>query len=857
MLNNPNKNAPLGKKWGMTTNQKANNMQKDNKDNMFNGDNTDPKPKNQGPLKVINEQGAFKPDVVTLKDRGNIDYDPEEVQRFFDTVFHTLEEDENILAWSQKSNVPVYPKTIARVMKQLTQTNLPKAFYFGTSTCHVHEDGNLYNRKQLFDRLHVMVLDDIGTKIPVGRLPIDLVPNYIIETSEGNYQYGYILKEPIDNLELAEAFIHLVYTSGLSDSGGKMPTKVVRMPCGINGKKGDKGDFRVRLVELNDDYWTPEELLDVMDVGVKWSDVVEDAKAATAGKTAMMSGTSAWSPVKTVAPCLNGVIDPLLEWLYEQDMVVTDNGEWVTVPCPWGHDHTSGGTTAGYSPVGRGGFPNMRAFHCFHDSCSANKTDAFLQLCATNGAPRVPIIDHVADLVADYAFVASENSAYKIRGVKRPLCVKMDAFKNLHPKKVGVYGEDGKRIAVAEHALWLNAPNRLNVHGMVYAPDQPYTIVKEGDTQNLNLYSPPEWGKGDYRKIDIDNFLYFLDYLIPTDSEREYFLDWLAMKAQNVTFKGAAILMVAPTQGTGRTTLTDMLATLFTPQNTKKVTFKQLCAVGDAGAYNEWQESLLVTCDEVMSQGSRHTVYENMKELFDPRPKNILINPKYGRQRFTTVYTSYIMLTNHEDAVGQLGGDRRIYVIENTLTPNTPQYFVDLNAWLNEKAEDGTPLWARSVWRWLQKRKPDINLMNAPAPETDGKRAMIANTQSVCDHFIEAVLETHNGLMPTSTLQELATDVFTARGDMEADKIASIAVLVAKKRTLATDARLRLNGKQTRIRISKAEMSSLGISGMKKSEYSEILHDHCVKTFNDVIAPMYEDYDKLVNKINDLIDALL
>lgn len=287
-------------------------------------DNTNT-PKETQPDNSIN---TAKPAVSTIPNRGKIDYDIEQINKFFDTVFHSpLEQDEYIIGWASNSNIPSYPKDIDKVIDKLEKTSLAKACYFGTSTVTPAEDGELYNRKSQFKRLHVVVLDDIGTKVKASDLPADLVPNYIIESSEGNFQYGFILEQPIEDYELAEALIHLVYTSGYSDTGGKMPTKVVRMPCGINGKKGDKGDFRVNLQTLNTEYWSPAELLDVLDVGVSWEDVVNDVNVAKQGRTSQFTGTSMWSPIKPTAASLDGIIDPVLEWLYEQNLVKNDTGD--------------------------------------------------------------------------------------------------------------------------------------------------------------------------------------------------------------------------------------------------------------------------------------------------------------------------------------------------------------------------------------------------------------------------------------------------------------------------------------------------------------------------------------------------
>ena len=49
--------------------------------------------------------------------------------------------------------------------------------------------------KKCFHALHTIMLDDIGTKVDMERLTLE--PSWLLETSPGNYQAGYILRDPI------------------------------------------------------------------------------------------------------------------------------------------------------------------------------------------------------------------------------------------------------------------------------------------------------------------------------------------------------------------------------------------------------------------------------------------------------------------------------------------------------------------------------------------------------------------------------------------------------------------------------------------------------------------------------------
>lgn len=137
-----------------------------------------------------------KQDIATIAEK--FDYNLQLLDDFLDLVFAKAGDDDNILTWSAKG-APGYPVSDETLLKNLERIPVGRSLYFGTSSCTPDPiEGRLYNRKALFNRFFVLVLDDIGTKVPVSKIPDKLKPTYIIESSPGNFQYGYVLKEPLD-----------------------------------------------------------------------------------------------------------------------------------------------------------------------------------------------------------------------------------------------------------------------------------------------------------------------------------------------------------------------------------------------------------------------------------------------------------------------------------------------------------------------------------------------------------------------------------------------------------------------------------------------------------------------------------
>lgn len=135
-----------------------------------------------------------------------------------------------------------------------TKSDLSKPGFFVTpwqhGQCyHVKHGGNAYyctsshlladpfrRTKDNFTGLHVVGLDDIGTKIPKDR--IKLKASYELETSDGNFQIGYILKEPITDIGVVDRIGKALVRTGLTDEGaGGLASRLFRLPQGWNSKR--------------------------------------------------------------------------------------------------------------------------------------------------------------------------------------------------------------------------------------------------------------------------------------------------------------------------------------------------------------------------------------------------------------------------------------------------------------------------------------------------------------------------------------------------------------------------------------------------------------------------------------------
>lgn len=131
--------------------------------------------------------------------------------------------------------------------------------YFTISTFYADDKNVARRRKALYRQTHCIVLDDVKEKLvqsEVDKLP---TPTWVLETSNGSEQWGYILVTPSTERAKVENLLDGLIANGLApdgkDSGMKGVTRYVRLPEGINNKAKklvDGQPFKCRMLE-----WSP------------------------------------------------------------------------------------------------------------------------------------------------------------------------------------------------------------------------------------------------------------------------------------------------------------------------------------------------------------------------------------------------------------------------------------------------------------------------------------------------------------------------------------------------------------------------------------------------------------------------
>jgi hypothetical protein len=239
--------------------------------------------------------------------------------------------------------------------------------------CPLHHDRNNYvaissfreeekrfkRRKAQFSRTWCIMIDDIGTKIPREALPSDLLPTLVVETSPGNFQVSYFLKQPQTNGDLAADGIKRIIeklTGGGVDPGMAGVTRVLRLPEGINGKPTCIVDGKPWQCKVW--VWRPgvrtawNDLRDAFDITERHRNYVEPNDGVTQERIR----------------CFRLMRDAIKSLGLVKH--ATGSG-WMDITCPWIAHHTARANTgtAVAPPMKANGF--MGGFKCHHGHCES------------------------------------------------------------------------------------------------------------------------------------------------------------------------------------------------------------------------------------------------------------------------------------------------------------------------------------------------------------------------------------------------------------------------------------------------------------------------------------------------------
>ena len=222
--------------------------------------------------------------------------------------------------------------------------------YTSIASFNAGEDGVYRRRLTHFAAGHLILLDDIRTKVPLER--IKLRPSLSVETSPGNFQFWYILDKPELDAFKFNGVIQSFKEQRLTDGGGSNIVRVGRLPVGSNTKDTLPAPFQqqVEHCELSLRY-ALKTLVAAFKLNVRPKPKFKAPHAPRTGD------------------------DPIPTFLIKAGYVISGHPGAYDLRCPFAKHHSDPKDTSGAVY-----FLESRKFHCQHESCKRRNRESLILL---------------------------------------------------------------------------------------------------------------------------------------------------------------------------------------------------------------------------------------------------------------------------------------------------------------------------------------------------------------------------------------------------------------------------------------------------------------------------------------------
>lgn len=282
------------------------------------------------------------------------------------------------------------------------------------------------------------------------------------------------------------------------------------------------------------------------------------------------------------------------------------------------------------------------------------------------------------------------------------------------------------------------------VYDTMFHPGQTQVFNYRG-LQMINTYRSPNLNIPDTLSAEqqhaIDTFEGHLAFILPDEGDRAILRDWMAFVAQNPGKRVGWAVVLKGTEGDGKTYLARVMGAITGSVN-------QVPGASFGSQFNGWAHgSLVVAVEEIRVSGDKkYESLDRMKPLISN--STIPIEEKGRDVRTVPNFSSYLLFTNHADALPITASDRRYCVLETPFNneqqlltalggkPAQEAYFDNLFKIMDMYPE------ALAFHLLNHVVSKSFNPSNR-APDTTAKRRMLEASISSSQVAVEAAIDAH------------------------------------------------------------------------------------------------------------------
>ena len=385
--------------------------------------------------------------------------------------------------------------------------------------------------------------------------------------------------------------------------------------------------------------------------------------------------------------------------------------------CPWRDEHTSEGGDGDtcYMQAGYNG-KLEDAFKCLHSHCSERGLHQlrtklglsdFTQVITTKDGTETPKWAYVHRL--EQYWDSSDG--------------RLVSTKAFDTEMISTAGP--KRMKMGPTERFLRDPMTLKVKDVAFLPGEERIVELDNGVKVLNTYVDL---RVKHELGDASPWVEHLEALVVEVNQREWLMDWLSYCYQYPGRKIVTAPILYGPDGTGKTSVFDVLGKCLGLAHVSKPTTLQI-----ESQFNGWAYRKLLAIVEELKGDDGYRVIENLKP--------IVTNPRIDiRIMYTDTFSvdncvNVACCTNHMRALPVTVNDRRFAMIETGYDPGgrhvTEKRMRKLHKWLEREQNLSV------VAGWFASR--DVSKFNPMmrAPTSDLKRAVALSSKTQLEQAIE------------------------------------------------------------------------------------------------------------------------
>ena len=620
-----------------------------------------------------------------------------------------------------------------------------QAWYANTASFVVDRfaDGRVSASAANCEYILVMMLDDIGTK---SKVP-PIAPTWIMETSEGSFQWGYAFSDQPTKAEFSAA-IRAIADAGYTDPGACNPVRNFRLPGSVN-LKPDRNMFASRLVEFHPEReFTLSEICDAL------------------GVTPVEADSLTLRPIRLS----DDGADDVMAWLSQQGLLLSrPNGEgWAGVICPNSAEHTDGNPEGRYMPANR-------AYCCLHSHCVDFDSRMFLQWVADNDGPShtpglreellaqamdsalsklTPTVEYpneAARVIAEverkelgriekaewwdrFAYIQTDDGYFDMQDRRELSRNTFNAlFRHIDCKSI----HNAKRRVEAATSFdeLRQAKGAKALIGVTYAAGESVLVARDG------MVYGNRWRDARPKPVagDVSQWLAHVERMVPEKFERDHLLNALAHKVQFPTHKINHAILMGGNHGSGKDTL---FAPFFWAIGGRA---KVNCSmIKNEDLTSQWGYGLECEVMEIAElrqaeAKDRRALENHLKPIIAAPPEYLMVNRKGLHPYYALNRVFVVAFSNERVAISIPSEDRRWFVIWAEASKLPEAQAVSLWNWYQHRGG------FEAVAHYLHTR--DVSDWNptAPPPMTEAKAIMVEHGMSTAESFLVDLMRRRAG----------------------------------------------------------------------------------------------------------------